>query len=126
MQPNFVFIIADQLRADHVGFGGNATIKTPHLDGLAKRAMRFDKAYVANPICMPNRATILTGRMPSVHGTRFNGIALDLGAHTFVREMANNGYRTALVGQRISRGLKHSLDEIGGTVADVLILGFAD
>ena len=70
MQPNFVFIIADQLRADHVGFGGNATIKTPHLDALAKRAMRFDKAYVANPICMPNRATILTGRMPSVHGTQ--------------------------------------------------------
>ena len=99
MKPNVVFIIADQLRADHVGFGGNPIVKTPHLDALADRAMRFDRAYVANPICMPNRSTILTGRMPSVHGTRFNGIALDLAAHTFVREMANQGYQTALVGK---------------------------
>ncbi len=124
MQPNFVFIIADQLRADHVGFGGNATIKTPHLDGLAKRAMRFDKAYVANPICMPNRATILTGRMPSVHGTRFNGIALDLDAHTFVREMANNGYRTALVGkahyQNIGDGPTDLVERMFETPGDAL------
>jgi arylsulfatase A-like enzyme len=98
-QPNFLFVMTDQHRADHVGFGGNSVVRTPHLDALAARSTRFDRAIVANPICMPNRSTILTGRQPSVHGTRYNGIPLDWSAQTFVRELARAGYRTALVGK---------------------------
>ncbi|MFN4231379.1 sulfatase-like hydrolase/transferase, partial [Parvibaculum sp.] len=67
-RPNFLVIITDQHRPDHCGFYGNPTIRTPNLDGLAARGTRFDKAYVANPICMPNRASIFTGRLPSAHG----------------------------------------------------------
>lgn len=98
-RPNFLFLVTDQHRPDHTGFGGNAIVQTPHFDGLAARSTRFDRAFVANPICMPNRATLLTGRMPSVHGTRFNGIPLDWGANTCVRELRNVGYRTALIGK---------------------------
>ena len=98
-RPNILFIITDQHRADHLGFGGNAVVRTPHLDALAARGVRFERAMVANPICMPNRSSIVTGRMPSVHGTRYNGIALDWGANTFVRVLRNNGYRTGLVGK---------------------------
>lgn len=98
-QPNFLFLITDQHRADHVGFGGNATVKTPHLDMLASRGTVFRRAYVANPICMPNRASILTGRMPSVHGTRFNGISLNWRANTFVRRLRKAGYRTTHIGK---------------------------
>lgn len=97
--PNFLFLIADQLRADHVGFSGNAIVRTPHLDALAARATVFDRAYVANPVCMPNRASIMTGRMPSVHGTRCNGIALDAHANTFVRRLHAAGYRTSHIGK---------------------------
>ena len=99
MHPNFLFIITDQHRADHTGFGGNEVLRTPNLDALAARGTVFDRAFVSNPICMPNRATIHTGRMPSVHGTRVNGISLDWHAETFVRRLRESGYRTAHVGK---------------------------
>jgi len=98
-RPNVVLIVTDQQRADHVGFGGHPSVQTPALDALARRGRRFDRCHVANPICMPNRATILTGRMPSVHGTRTNGIPLAWDANTFVRALRAEGYATALVGK---------------------------
>ena len=70
--PNILLIMTDQHKADHVGFAGNAEIRTPNLDALAAGSVVFERAYVANPICMPNRASLFTGVMPSVHGTRYN------------------------------------------------------
>ena len=93
-QPNVLFICTDQHRADHVGFGGNEVVRTPNLDALAATATVFDRAYVANPVCMPNRSSILTGRLPSAHGVVFNDRSLDWGANTFVRQLADAGYRT--------------------------------
>ena len=61
--------------------------------------MRFDRAHVANPICMPNRSSIFTGRMPSLHGTRYNGIALDWRVETFPRVLKRAGYHTAHLGK---------------------------
>lgn len=97
--PDVVVIMTDQHRFDHVGFGGNTIVSTPNLDALAARSVVFDRAYVANPICMPNRSTILTGLLPSVHGTRFNGIGLDRSHWTFVRSLRAAGYRTVLAGK---------------------------
>ncbi len=94
-----IVIMTDQHRFDHVGFGGNSIVSTPNLDALAQRSVTFERAYVANPICMPNRSTILTGLLPSVHGTRFNGISLDRSHWTFVRSLRAAGYRTVLVGK---------------------------
>lgn len=96
---NVIIFIADQLRADHLGFSGNTEVKTPNLDTLAGTSTRFTNAFVANPTCMPNRASLLTGRWPSVHGTRHNGIPLDPDSNTFVRQLAMNGYQTAAVGK---------------------------
>lgn len=98
-QPNILLIMTDQHRADHTGFGGNGVVQTPHLDKLATRSMRFDHAHVANPICMPNRSSIFTGRMPSLHGTRYNGIPLDWRVETFPRLLKNAGYHTAHLGK---------------------------
>jgi arylsulfatase A-like enzyme len=98
-RPNFLFIITDQHRADHLGCYGNAIIKTPHIDSLAAQGTRFDRFYTATPICMPNRATLMTGRMPSLHGARHNGIPLSLHATTFVDVMRAAGYETALIGK---------------------------
>jgi arylsulfatase A-like enzyme len=106
-KPNILFLITDQHRADHTGFGGNRVVQTPHLDALAERSLRFDRAYVANPICMPNRSTILTGRQPSVHGTRFNGLSLDPSNETFVRVLADHGWRTALIGKGHFQNMGH-------------------
>lgn len=98
-RPNVLLIMTDQHRADHTGFGGNEVVRTPNLDALAARGRVFDRAFVANPICMPNRASIMTGRMPSQHGVPYNGISLDWGANTFARVAREAGYDTALIGK---------------------------
>ncbi|HUW02252.1 MAG TPA: sulfatase-like hydrolase/transferase [Acidimicrobiales bacterium] len=98
-RPNVLFVITDQQRADHVGFGGNQVVQTPNLDGLAARSTVFDRAFVSNPVCMPNRSTIMTGRMPSAHGVIFNDRSLSPDANTFVRQLRHAGYRTALIGK---------------------------
>ena len=98
-RPNFLFIIADQQRADHLGCYGNTVLKTPHVDGLAARGCRFDRFYVASPICMPNRATLMTGRMPSAHRCRGNGVPLPLNTTTIADLLQAAGYRTALIGK---------------------------
>jgi arylsulfatase A-like enzyme len=98
-RPNFLFFIADQLRQDHLGCYGNPTVKTPRIDALAASGWTSDAFYVASPICMPNRSTLMTGRMPSVHGVRHNGIPLVLDSTTFVDRLRLAGYRTSLIGK---------------------------
>lgn len=96
---NVLFFITDQQRADHLGFMGNGIVKTPNLDAIADNGMVFDDGWVANPICMPNRSSIMTGRLPSAHGCIFNDRSLDWHANTFVRRFRAAGYRTALIGK---------------------------
>ena len=98
-RPNFLFIITDQHRADHLGCGGNQVVQTPNIDRIAAKGTRWDRFYVANPICMPNRASIMTGRMCSAHGARHNGIPLSKDHTTFVELLRDAGYRTGLIGK---------------------------
>lgn len=96
---NVLVIITDQQRADHVGFAGNQIVATPNLDAVAARGTVFENAWVANPVCMPNRSTIMTSRMPSAHGVIFNDRSLEWGAATHVRQFRRAGWRTALIGK---------------------------
>ena len=98
-RPNFLFFITDQHRADYLGCYGHPVLRTPHIDSIAARGTRFARFYVATPVCMPNRATLMTGRMPSVHGVRSNGSPLSLRTNTFVDALRASGYATALVGK---------------------------
>ncbi|MGQ0655998.1 MAG: sulfatase family protein [Betaproteobacteria bacterium] len=98
-RPNFLVIVTDQHRADYLGCYGHPLVSTPHIDAIAARGTRFDRFYAANPVCMPNRASIMTGRMPSAHGVRCNGIPLSLRASTFADLLRSHGWRTALVGK---------------------------
>jgi arylsulfatase A-like enzyme len=98
-RPNFILFITDQHRADFLGCYGHPVLRTPHIDSIAARGTVFDRFYVASPVCMPNRASLMTGRMPSVHGVRSNGIPLSLNAVTFVDLLRDAGYRTALIGK---------------------------
>ncbi len=98
-RPNFVVIMTDQLRADFLGCYGHPVVRTPHIDGLADRGTRFERFFVNSPVCQPNRASFMTGRMPSSHGVRHNGIPLDRRNVTFVELLADAGYDTALVGK---------------------------
>ncbi|QIM48805.1 sulfatase-like hydrolase/transferase [Pusillimonas sp. DMV24BSW_D] len=98
-KPNFLLITTDQQCADHVGCYGNTQLRTPVIDKLAQQGRRFDRFYVASGVCMPNRASLMTGRLPSLHDTRCNGIPLSRSATTFVDVLRAAGYKTGLVGK---------------------------
>lgn len=98
-KPNFLVIVTDQHRADYLGCYGHPLLKTPHIDKLAHNGVRFDNFHVASPVCMPNRASLLTGRYPSAHGLRDNGNILSLRANTFVDVLRQGGYRTVHLGK---------------------------
>ncbi|MFK7835963.1 MAG: sulfatase [Sulfitobacter sp.] len=98
-RPNFLFLITDQQRADWLGCYGHPVLKTPNIDRIAERGTRFDNFHTASPVCMPNRASLLTGRYPSLHGLRYNGCVLPQSANTFVDVLAGAGYQTAAIGK---------------------------
>ncbi|WP_375267343.1 sulfatase [Planktotalea sp.] len=98
-RPNFVLFITDQHRADYLGCYGHPVVQTPNIDSMAKNGIAFDRFYVASPVCMPNRASLMTCRMPESHGVRMNGIPLSQRNVTFVELLKDAGYKTALIGK---------------------------
>lgn len=99
-QPNILFLLSDQHRADAIGCAGNAGIQTPHLDALASRGVRFANAFCSGPLCMPSRASMLTGVYPHNHGILDNASG-NVMPHlpTFTRALQQSGYHTAGVGK---------------------------
>ena len=72
-RPNILFITTDQQFADALSCTmGRDYIQTPNIDSLAAGGMLFTKAYCANPLCVPNRTSIYTGRYPHEHGKQSN------------------------------------------------------
>ena len=98
-RPNFLFLMTDQQRADHLGCAGHPVLRTPHLDALAASGIHCTRAYVTNPLCMPSRSTLYTGLTPRGHGVRTNGIDLDPRIPTFTEALRRAGYRTHSVGK---------------------------
>jgi arylsulfatase A-like enzyme len=67
-RPNVLFVPVDDLN-HWVGFlGRNPQVRTPHMDRLAHRGVRFTRAYAAAPICNPSRAAVMSGMRPSTTG----------------------------------------------------------
>ena len=72
-QPNILLIITDQQFADAMSSRiGDKYLKTPAMDRLAARGTLFTRAYCANPLCVPSRTSMLTGRYPHETGTQTN------------------------------------------------------
>ena len=92
--PNILFITADQLRADALGCYGNEVIDTRNIDALAARGVRFTRMFAAYPVCAPNRGSMATGRYPTIHGLRANGMRLPQSELTLMEVLRRNGYRT--------------------------------
>lgn len=122
-RPNIVLFVADQLRADHLGCYGHPLAVTPNIDALAARGRRYANCHVASTVCMPNRATMLTGRMPSLHGVRRNGIPLPHWQRTFPELLSAIGYRTALIGKgHLQPFGQYARDGAGPNPTDTVIL----
>jgi len=71
-RPNLLVIITDQQHAGMLSCTGNRYVRTPGMDRLAAEGVRFELAYAANPVCIPARVSMVTGRMPSYFGMRSN------------------------------------------------------
>jgi arylsulfatase len=69
--PNIILITVDEQRWDVLGCYGHKKVKTPNLDALAARGTRFARAYTQNPVCIPARACLQTGRYTHQHGVTY-------------------------------------------------------
>jgi arylsulfatase A-like enzyme/predicted Zn-dependent protease len=95
---NVVLISIDTLRADRLGCYGFAGVRTPAIDDLARRGVRFERCVAQTPLTLPSHTTLLTGMSPIRHGVRDNGgffAAPEL--RTLAEVFKDDGYRTGAV-----------------------------
>lgn len=106
-QPNIIFIMADDLGYADIGCYGQKNTLTPHLDKMAKEGLRFTDHYAGSTVCMPSRASLLTGYDQGHASVRGNpvwtnsGKPINLDPHewTVANELKRVGYRTAIIGK---------------------------
>jgi len=97
--PNILIFCTDEQRGDHLGCMGHPHIKTPNIDRIAAEGSLFRNCYSSSPVCMPARATMITGLTNRASGVYSNGVPLDKSIPTLPGILAGAGYRTHSVGK---------------------------
>ena len=112
-QPNIVVVMADQLAPHFTGAYGHATAKTPHMDALANRGMRFDAAYCNSPLCAPSRFSFMSGQLVSRIAAYDNASEFKATVPTFAHYLRTLGYRTCLSGKMhfVGPDQKHGFED---------------
>lgn len=118
---NLVIFHTDQQRFDSLGCNGNHYADTPNIDEIAREGRRYTRHFSSNPVCMPSRASLLSGLYPGRNGVWSNGVSLPRREHVIENEhtrrinsrmpglvphvatladiLADAGYRTHSVGK---------------------------
>ncbi len=103
--PNILLIVCDQLRYDCVGSSGMRPVRTPHMDRIARRGVRFENAYTPLPTCCPARQCLISARRPERDGFLWN-YDLTLGVPSLAphpglwpARLFASGYASAYVGK---------------------------
>lgn len=119
-RPNVLFLIADDLNNDLGVYG--APVRSPNIDRLASRGVRFDRAYVQYPLCSPSRSSMLTGRRPNATGVLTNPGRNPMSPHfreklpdtvTLPQLFRTNGWFTARIGKLYHYGVPNSIGSAG-------------
>lgn len=97
-KTNVIFVVADDMGWRDTGFQGSPHAKTPHLDDMAGKGVRFDYFYPGQQMCSPGRAAILTGRNPCRTGLHHLG-AIRSQEVTLAKALKAAGYKTAHFGK---------------------------
>ena len=101
-KPNVLFIMSDDHAAHAIGaYGGRLASldPTPNIDRLAAEGVRLTNCFCTNSICVPSRATILTGQYSHTNGIKTLDYALEPARQTLAHEMRKAGYETAIIGK---------------------------
>lgn len=99
-QPHIVFITTDQMRDDFMGCAGNEVVQTVAMDHLARRGIRFKKAFSGQPVCIPARASIMTGMEGHRLGITEYVEGYELPTNdTLPQLLKDQGYQTKSVGK---------------------------
>jgi len=98
-KPNLLFIWTDEQRADTMAAYGNTRIHAPSLNKLADESVVFQKAYVTQPVCTPNRSAVMTGLWPHTSGCTENNIPLPKDIRCLPELLNDPDYRTAYMGK---------------------------
>ena len=98
-RPNILLIMADQLAPQYLGAYGNTVVKSPNIDAVADRGVRFDAAYCNSPLCAPSRFSFMSGQLISRIAAYDNGSEFPATVPTFAHYLRLAGYRTCLSGK---------------------------
>lgn len=125
-KPNVVIFIADDVSYNDLGCMGHPVLKTPEIDKLAEKGIRFTNAFLTTSSCSPSRTSILTGRYPHNTGAAELHTPIPAGQVAFPKLLKENGYYTAQAGKWHlgSSGIKpegeflDAFDRVGGSGAE--------
>jgi len=100
-RPNLLVVVADDLRADTCGFAGHPIVRTPNLDALAAKGVRFRNQFVTTSICAVSRASIFAGQYARRHGINDfkTSFTPEAWAHTYPALLRAAGYQTGFIGK---------------------------
>ena len=111
-QPNVLWILCDELRADAIGSYRTTAdlgpevrtpeVRTPHMDRIAEAGVRFDECWASSPVCVSSRTAMLSGRLPTRTGIFHNEgryLTPEVPVESFVRRLGDVGYETVSLGK---------------------------
>ena len=98
-QPNLIYVFADQLRYQSVGYAGDTRAKTPNIDKLARSSMNFSQCVSGSPMCAPYRASLFTGKYSSSTGMVINELRMNPNHRGFGHVLHEGGYDSYYIGK---------------------------
>jgi len=98
-QPNLLYVFADQLRYQALGYAGEARARTPTIDRFAMEGVNFHQAIASAPVCTAYRASLLTGKYTTSHGMVINELRMNPNQRCLGHVLTDAGYQTCYIGK---------------------------
>jgi len=98
-RPNVLIIMGDDATFSNLPLYGGRNVRTPHIDGLAREGLTFNRAYLAEAMCQPCRTELFTGLYPMRSGCCWNHSAARPGTRSIVHYLGEMGYRVGIAGK---------------------------
>ena len=109
---NLLFLMSDQHQRQASGCYGHPIVKTPNIDAIARRSIRFTSTYCPSPVCVPSRGTLITGQYAHKHGAKILQDALPDDIPTIAHFFRERGYTTGAIGKMhfVDETRRHGFD----------------